>query len=175
MAFVLSLCGPDFHRHDLFRPALYLSLHPHLTCLPLLQLRCQASLLSSHLHLCPSTRRYRTYSTRLGPFCPHPPSRPGGPPPTLGDELHSFFHCPTLTRTVQPYLHEFAQLLADTGQPPASLPDRSLLALMLASDPRPLLRLSRPESILWIRTLTPSAASFAAALHLALTSLPHSP
>ena len=170
-----ALCGPDLSRPDLFRPALYLQLAPHLSTLPLLQLRCQGSLLPAHRHLCPSLRRYRPYADRHCHLCPYLPPGPGAPPPPPADVCHALFHCPSLRLVGSQFMSDFAALLHDFGVAPADHSDPTLLSLALAVDPRIPLSLSRVDRHSWLRALTPLAAAYACSLHAALASTPASP
>jgi len=150
----LSLTSPELGRRDLFRPAPYLRALPHHPSLPLLRLRCQSSLLPTHLHLTPPPRRYRLYSQRLCPFCP--------PPSPLGDALHVIFHCHTLAPVSAPFLASIAPLFPAHSLSIPSLDSDALLSLLLAVDPFP--HLTGRDRLPWLCEVIPIATTFALAL-----------
>jgi len=84
----IHIARDDLQRRDLFKPAQYIRCH--LDQLPLLRLRTQAtSHIPSHLHLA-NDHTYTPYDQRY-----RPSYRPNQ---IVGNELHTFLHCPHATR-----------------------------------------------------------------------------
>ena len=149
----------DLLRHNLFKPASYLTRQPALPTFQLLLLRCQSSCLPSHI--AHPTRGWLPFPRRS---CPHCPALPGLAGP-CADELHAAFGCPhsaqlqscsTLLQQALRTLH-FEQNLDWS-----SLPQTRQLSLMLGTMPP--YPLSAADRDAWLRTVTPLAASFALAL-----------